>query len=633
MPATRPRPRKKSPHKKVTKGKKNAGVMRAEVQKYKDREKRQGIYAFGCTSGNVKRDFGLSKGAQARAEANLTRILELASSTNGDNPPKNVPSFDSPDGDAIDQVNENTPKVKESAVKSNEKTHVEDKSALPRKEIIGSKESECSSSEKKTEEDERREILEQLAEVVISGIECKTRLLGRTSNNKGRLKDTFAALMSLPKENVQSGNGGVSVKMEKIKHLTASEQKVKQWSEKHFSSSQPVALKTPLSQDIAPIVLGNNFGVRGKNAHGITQSFDSSKCDLIKGRKRRSARVLVISPTVSSLSCPGSTIINPRALLLRYEEKLEKKRTLASINVSPTASSFNKEKVSISKGRDITCRNLESKELKSYKNENRKSIEKGDFIEVSGCKVRGTDRSLQELDISACSSKSMKSVIVNPLDYLKKYEKHAGDDFRKIKKPDMNIKLRTSDPELIITSGIVNRDLQVVPEPVPHRSVNGLGMHSTDVTLNTNRGSEISSSHNQGLGYCHQVPDYLEESLKKMDSNCLSLAYEKDHPLSGSSYGVPVPLSQPLEEPHSSLMPAVKYCVDNMDLGRGKCFLPPKHFLPIQEKNKSWSPTLDVIEEAVLKDFVFPKYVEKNSDRLRINSNLKSIKELENFIT
>ncbi|KAG7166832.1 uncharacterized protein LOC121869079 [Homarus americanus] len=76
---------------------KNEGnIMRAEVQRYKDREKsmqnedsstvssrrvtiRQGIYAHGCSSGAVRREVGLSRETKARAEANLSRILELAS--------------------------------------------------------------------------------------------------------------------------------------------------------------------------------------------------------------------------------------------------------------------------------------------------------------------------------------------------------------------------------------------------------------------------------------------------------------------------------------------------------------------------------------------------------------------------
>ncbi|KAK8751593.1 hypothetical protein OTU49_009346, partial [Cherax quadricarinatus] len=39
----------------------------------------QGIYSHGCSSGTVHREIGLNKETKARAEANLSRILELAS--------------------------------------------------------------------------------------------------------------------------------------------------------------------------------------------------------------------------------------------------------------------------------------------------------------------------------------------------------------------------------------------------------------------------------------------------------------------------------------------------------------------------------------------------------------------------
>ncbi|XP_069955916.1 uncharacterized protein [Cherax quadricarinatus] len=76
---------------------KNEGsIMQEEVQRYKDKEKslqneegpmvsnrrmtiHQGIYSHGCSSGTVHREIGLNKETKARAEANLSRILELAS--------------------------------------------------------------------------------------------------------------------------------------------------------------------------------------------------------------------------------------------------------------------------------------------------------------------------------------------------------------------------------------------------------------------------------------------------------------------------------------------------------------------------------------------------------------------------
>ncbi|XP_066973741.1 DNA ligase 1-like isoform X2 [Macrobrachium rosenbergii] len=627
--------------------KKNEGsVMRAEVQRYKDRERRQGIYAHGCTSGTVKRDFGLSKESQARAEANLSRILELASNSNGDNPPKHASSSSLKD-EYGDRVNERSQNLKESPMKNNEKSLVEDKSGSLKKETIGSKESESTSSEKKTEEDEREEILKQLADAVASGIDSKTRLIGSSSSKRGRLKETFAALMSLPNESTKTGNYGVSTKLQKIKQLRASEQKVKQWSEKHFSSSQPnEALRTPVLQEVLQIPVENSSGVQGKKGVGISQSLDSTKCNLATKRKRKSACVLATSPTVSSVPCPGTTIINPRALLLRYEEKLERSRTSASVS-SSTTHGFNREKVCGSDVRDLPCKISENKKLNcGNKNRKSKSSEKGDFKvdKTSDSKVHNIGRSQQELDTAACSSKCIKSVIVNPLDYLKIYEKQAGNDYRQLHESNMNTKFGTSTLELGRTYKNINRHMQIVP--VPFRSVNGLEVGSVDVTSGT-RGlfnsdnvshekkvrSEVRASDNQIIGSCHKAPRYGEELLKRIDSDSLTVPYETGHQISGNVYGAP--LSEHLEEPGSTLLPAVKCCVDKVDMSTGKCFLSCKNIMPLEKKNKSCSPVLDVIEEAVLNDFVFPKYVEKDPDSLRITSNLKSMKEFgeHNYIT
>ncbi|XP_064090342.1 uncharacterized protein LOC135204194 isoform X2 [Macrobrachium nipponense] len=498
----------------------------------KSRLTRQGIYTHGCTSGSVKRDFGLSKESQARAEANLSRILELASNSNGDNPPKHASSLSSLKDDFVDRENENSQNLKESPVKNNGKSLVEDKSGPLKKGNIGSKESESTSSEKKTEEDEQEELLKQLADAVVSGIDGKTRLISGSSSKRGQLKETLAALKSLPMESTKTGNYGVSMKLQKIKQLRASEKKVKQWSEKHFSSSQSnEALSTPVSQEALQITVKNSCDVQRKKVVGISQSLDSTKCNSATKRKRKSACVLVANPTVSSIPCPGTTIINPRALLLRYEEKLERSRTSAPVSLSTTRG-FNKEKVCGSDVGDPSCKTSENKELNcGNKDRTCKSSEKGDF------KVDKSQTS---------SSKCIKSVIINPLDYLKIYEKQSGNDNRKLHESDMNTDFGKSTLEL--GRACNNRHMQIVHKPVPFRSLNGLEVGIADVTSGTRelfnsenvihekKMSEVRASDNKIMGSCHNAPRYGGELLKKIDSDSLSVPYETGHQISGETF-------------------------------------------------------------------------------------------------
>ena len=175
-------------------------------------------------------------------------------------------------------------------------------------------------------------------------------------------------------------------------------------------------LRTPSSRDFLQVTPRASSVESVKTGILSASNSGSFKRNLEKTVQMREEKSLPVSSPTPSISCPGTTIINPRALLLRYEEKLKKSKdalltVVHSSYVPPKNKCRNSESL-VFEGTEATVQ----EKLSSKSDENIAMEEKAasSFDRQVGDRLRK-----RKCSDTQCHPKLPNKVIINPLDYLR----------------------------------------------------------------------------------------------------------------------------------------------------------------------------------------------------------------------
>ncbi|XP_045619357.2 uncharacterized protein [Procambarus clarkii] len=570
--------RRKVAEKKDTKGKpkrsnRNEGnVMRKEVQRYKDKEKslqheegstvsnrrmtiHQGIYAHGCSSGAVHREIGLSKETKARAEANLSHILALANNaTLEKHVSKPSVSTRSPRRSFLTKkASSHTPKHTIPSEKRKEEEHgtlrlsSSESDDIDNIIISQSKrheiDKECYKSADSTNVTSPTVLpQEQKTKVTyhLRSKKCKIDVQNKKPLDKPETKERESA-PEIERSLFKLLTTAVKISLEKkSKCLSGSRdlylEALHKAHRKYEECNSPENRISPASSDALPLV--HIMKTSGSVNKALRQSGDGNEkrgqvLDLMKTPstseylKRNKEIELVshhegeVTEQESALNitvCPGTTIISPRALLRRYEEKLQKrspKQLCGRIDLADISNqneslhclkctSNNSVSDIKSKSEDVV---LESNKLNLLAARGKDTSE-NKMLSLSKVKKSGyTKRSKIETprSKSVCDSECPKTVVVNALHYLKRCEQQSKDQEKKDTSTNIN-KIGTLHCGFTkdgIPQNTNNTGLQIVT--LPH----------LDTIFDHTRASKADCVHNKN--HSLKLQDYGESLFPQCD--------------------------------------------------------------------------------------------------------------------
>ncbi|XP_071544202.1 uncharacterized protein [Panulirus ornatus] len=357
---------------------KNEGrILQKEVQRYKDKEKimqnedgsttsnkritiHQGIYGNGCTSGAVSREIRLSKESKARAEANLSRILELAHHAPVDRQSKATLTTISPHRSFLTKEN-GSPRSSQNENVSAKKRKVEEP-CTSRMSSSGSSNSEAAVELPS----ERQMVSIECCQTVTTGVASESTRAGENkiqeSPPKSRKCKTDAKKMKTdisegteqkppPKVKrilyeplaagvkdclVQKCNSFGRTRDLCFEVLEKIHQKYEECVKNRMSpspGSDTADVINVVEKKNAPTKATRKSGDQSKNDLEVQaldvmrtpSSIDYLKVDEdsgVSGQRRN--KVSERESSLGTIVCPGSTIISPRSLLKHYEEKIHR---------------------------------------------------------------------------------------------------------------------------------------------------------------------------------------------------------------------------------------------------------------------------------------------------------------------